>query len=487
IEAGRALGRSDIDESLREIDETEEKVTKPSRRQKRRQRKDTHHPSRVRRTFKWFGVALLVIILAVAGFAAYKFISAGHNIFQGNIFDILQSQPLKQDANGRSNILIFGTSEDDPGHSGANLTDSLMVLSIDQNSKDAFMLSIPRDLYVDYGGACSEGYQGKINSMYDCYSGNGEDENAGSGALKEKIGEITGLDIQYYVHVNYTVLKEAVDAVGGIDVTIESSDPRGILDRNFDWKCGYRCHYVNYENGERAHMDGEHALAFARARNAAGGYGLSAGNFDREKNQQKVITALQQKAISVGTLTNLSAVTSLLDTFGRNLRTNFETKEIQTLVTLGTEVKGDRITSLSLVEEDNSLVTTGMIGASSVVRPIAGLYDYSEIQAYIKKNLSSNPVVREAAPIVILNGTGQAGLGQTKTDILTERGFTIVETGNAPEGTYDKVEIYHIGTGNTGTATELAKLYNVTLKKTAPPVAVNGNVAFVIIYGEATD
>lgn len=79
---------------------------------------------------------------------------------------------------------------------------------------------------------------------------------------------MTGLDVQYYAHINYTVVREAVDAVGGVDVKIESSDPRGILDRNFDWKCNCECYYVNYKNGEVAHMDGEHALAFMRTQRA---------------------------------------------------------------------------------------------------------------------------------------------------------------------------------------------------------------------------
>src|SRR5680860_316315 len=118
--------RSDIDESLRDIDTSEGQVKKLSRRQKRRIKKMAKKPkSMLRRVFKWLIIALIAAVLALGGYAAYRFIVAGENIFQGSIFDILQSQALKQDSNGRSNFLILGTSEDDPGHPGARLTDSM--------------------------------------------------------------------------------------------------------------------------------------------------------------------------------------------------------------------------------------------------------------------------------------------------------------------------------------------------------------------------
>jgi polyisoprenyl-teichoic acid--peptidoglycan teichoic acid transferase len=489
-EAPRRSGiKSEIDDSLKMIDEEDDQ--QPSKKRRffgggRRQSKKQPNSSK-KKLIKRIILAIIIILLILGGYVGLRALLASNSVFQGNPFDIFQNEPLKEDANGRSNILVFGTSEDDgPDHGGANLTDSLMVLSVDQSAKNAYMVSIPRDLYVDYGETCSEGYQGKINSLYDCYSNGGEDEAAGANALKSKIGDVVGLDIQYYAHLNYTVVRDAVNAVGGVDVTIESN-PRGvgILDRNFDWKCNYQCYYVKYEDGEVAHLDGEHALALARARGAAGGYGLQAANFDREKNQQKIVKALREKAVSAGTLTNVGKVTGLIDALGNNLKTNFETKEIRTLMSLGTDIKTESITSISLVQAGEELVTTGNVGGASIVRPIAGLYDYSAIHTYISKKLTSNAVTKEGAQLVVLNGSQVAGVGQHEADELTAKGFTVAAVDNAPEDTYDRVEIYQIGEGMTATKAKLKELYKVkTIKTTSPPAAVADGINFVVVIGQ---
>lgn len=490
---GQNVGRSDIDESLRDIDETAEPPKKLSRRQRRRIEKMSKKPrSKWRRIVKWTLVTITIIIIAVGGYALYKFIAAGNNIFQGNFFGLFQNQPLKQDSNGRSNFLILGTTEDDPGHQGANLTDSMLVVSVDQKNKNMYMFSVPRDLYVEYSEACLSGYSGKINAYFSC-SDTGTTSEAEQNRLtktQKLVGDIFGLDIQYGVHANGTVIKDAVDAVGGIDVDIEGSGGApGILDRNFDWRCNYTCYLVRYDNGIH-HLDGDHAWYLSMARgDIAPTYGLANSNFDREKNQQKILMALKNKAMSTGTLTNLGAVTKLLDSFGNNLRTNIQTNEIRTLMQVSSEIKQSDIHTISLTGDNSttsSVVKSGPYNGESVVMPSAGIYDYSDIQAFIAKSLSDNPVVREAAPIVVLNGSGQTGYGQTKADILTKDGFNISLVDNAPDGNYAKVEIYQIGQDSVGTATKLNEMFKVTIKKTKPPVTVNGDVRFVIIFGAVT-
>jgi len=475
-----SVPRSEIDESLRDIDEPDEDN------KKRRKRRGKKPSSSLKKIVKRILVVLIIIVLGVGGYIGAKALMAGGSVFNGSLFDVFQAEPLKMDKTGRSNILVFGTSEDDPEHPGSALTDSIMIVSLDQNKKNAYLVSIPRDLYIDYGVSCPEGNQGKINSMYACYSEDGSKEADGANALKDKVGSILGIEVQYYAHLNYSVVKESVDAVGGVDIKIESEDPRGILDRNFDWKCGYKCYYVNYKNGEVAHMDGEHALAFSRARNAAGGYGLPAGNFDREKNQQKVIKALREKAASAGTLTNVGKVTSLIDAFGNNLKTSFQTKEIRTLMSLGADIPSNKITSVSLIEDGNTVVTTGNLGGASIVRPVAGLYDYSAIKTFVNKQLHANEITKEAANIVILNGSDTPGVAQIEADKLENKGFTISMVDNAPAGSYSDVDIYQIGSGKTATRSKLKTLFNVeTVKTSMPPIIVSEDTDFVIIFGKS--
>lgn len=498
VRPGRELKHEGIHEdtdvlaSLRQLDDPQGVPAieeKPARQRRRNKKADKKPKSKARRITFWVSMGLLAAILLVAGYLVYKSMVAGGNIFKGNLFDIVQNQSLKEDKNGRSNFVIFGTAEDSEGgmHGGANLTDSIMVLSVNQKKKDAYMLSLPRDLWVKYQETCTVGNQGKLNAAYFCASDDGENETEGAEALQKKVGEITGLDVQYFAHLNFTAVTEAVDAVGGVDVTIQSEDPRGILDRNFDWRCGYKCYYVNYKNGQKVHLDGEHALALARARNAAGGYGLPNGNFDREKNQQMIIKALREKALSAGTLTNLGKITGLIDALGNNLRTNVETKEIRTLMDLASSIESDKIISLSLVEEDNMLVTTGMYLGQSIVRPVAGIMDYSEIHAFVQSEMSSEPHVKEKPQVVVLNGSGVSGAAQEVADSLEAEGFTIISTGNAPEGSYARREVYTLlGEGEKpASTTRLQGIYKgVTFKTSKPPVSVVGEADFVVIVGK---
>jgi LCP family protein required for cell wall assembly len=487
---GQAIGRSDIDESLREIDDLEP-VKKLSRRQRKRLQKQAKPRSKTKRIIKWFLILVLLVGVGIGAYLGIKVLLASGNIFKGSIFDIIQNQPLKQDSNGRSNFLILGTSEDDPGHGGAFLTDSMMVVSIDQTNKNIYMFSIPRDLYVQYGMACNSGYSGKINEYFNCVNDDYTTTEAEQQRLTETqsfVGEIFGLDIQYGIHVNNTVIKDAVDAVDGVDVDIQGSGgAAGILDRNFDWRCNYKCYLVKYDNGVH-HLDGAHALYLAMARgDVPPTYGLGNSNFDREKNQQKIIVALKEKAVTTGTVTNLGKVTGLIDALGDNLRTNIETKEIQTLMKLISDTKTEDIHSISLFDGDDRVVTSGPYNGASVVMPSAGIFDYTDIRAYIARNLSSNPLIRENAGIVVLNGSDEVGKGQAMADTLKEAGFIIDSVDNAPAGTYQAIEIYVVDDTKTATLAKLKTQYqDAIIKTTSPPVTVSDNVGFIVIVGTST-
>jgi anionic cell wall polymer biosynthesis LytR-Cps2A-Psr (LCP) family protein len=350
------------------------------------------------------------------------------------------------------------------------------------------------------------GYRGKINVYFSCVN-EGTDDAAEQDRLTKTrgfIGDIVGMDIQYAAHVNYTVMRDVINAIGGsIQVNIEGDEGNGqqpdigIMDANFDWKCGPNLakrkqvcppdgHFIDFEPGIQT-LDAEHALYLAQARGDAANVGLAQSNFDRERNQQKILVAIREKALSSGTLTNLGAVTGLIDALGSNLRTNIETKEIRTLMEVAQKIQTPDIMSIDLFEQDNAMFTTGTLpGAGSSVYPAAGVGKYDDLRAYLAKKLTSDPVVREGAAITVLNGSGVSGVGQSVADTLTNQKFTVDEVANAPEGEYAEVEIYQIGTGNEATAAKLKQLYgNVTIKTTAPPVSVTGETDFVLIVGKA--
>lgn len=480
------VSRQEVDASLRDIEDNEPPAKK--RRFLRRRRSPKAPRSLRSKIIRRVLLLLVLIVLAVGGYVASRALTAGNNIFKGNIFGILENKPLKSDTNGRTNVLILGTTDDDPTHPGNNLTDTMMIVSIDQNKHSASMFSIPRDLWVSYGRSCPSGDRGKINVVYSC-ANPGTDDAAEQDRLVQTqkfVGDIFGLDIQYAVHVNSIVVEDAVNAVGGVDVDVQGSGGApGILDRNFDGQCHYTCYWVKYDNGVH-HFDGQHAMYLSMARgDVAPTYGLGRSNFDREVNQQKVLMALRSKATSSGVLTNPVAVSNLLDAVGKNLRTNFDASEIQTLVKLAQAIPSDQIKQISLIDDKNTVVTTGMVGDQSVVLPTAGMFAYSDLRAFIRKSVSANDITREAANVTIFNGSGVSGYGKQKSDILNEKGFTITAVGNAPVGQYKPVQIYQLTSGHPATVAALKSYYGDVITSGASPISVASDTDFVIIYGPA--
>lgn len=460
---------NDIEDSLNQIDDITPPESEDSGRHQRRARR--HQMERQAKkprkkvskgkVVKWIVIVIILAILGVVGYLAVKAFLAGGKVFNGNPLDIITTKTrLAEDDNGRTNILIFGTSGytmDENAWDGAMLTDSIMVVSLDQDNNDAYMMSLPRDLYVRNNCPALGKTSGKLNEVFYCAYTTDKDEVAGAEALMAKSGEILGLDIQYYIHADWTALVQAIDAVGGVDVTIESDDPRGIYDSSTG---------IKYANGEVAHLDGEKALALARARNHNyGDYGLSGGNYDREKNQQKILAAFQQKAMSAGTLLNPVAVNNLIDSLGNNLITSFETGHVQTLIDIASNLQADHIKQLPFVGRDdggpNLIATYAPNGTYLGEAPVAGVYDYSEIQAYVAQNLSSDPVVMEGATIDVLNGSDQAGLAAKKAEELEDDNYTIGSIDNAPASTTESVTIYQLNSDMTNTATALKDKYGV--------------------------
>ena len=163
--------RDSISSSLEAIDQNTPKTPHQKRKKSRKKK----------RIIKISSIIIGIIVLIVGGFLVYKALGMMGNVLDGNPFDIFQQQALKEDAYGRSNILIVGTTDDDPTRKAEGdgiLTDSMMILSVNQTTKDAYMFSIPRDLYVKYGRACNSGYAGKINEYFNCVNEDRESDEA---------------------------------------------------------------------------------------------------------------------------------------------------------------------------------------------------------------------------------------------------------------------------------------------------------------------
>lgn len=339
---------------------------------------------------KRIGITLAVVALIGLGWTGFKFAQNADKIFGGNIFGLLTADRLKGEDRGRVNILLAGYSVDDPGHGGSELTDSLMIASIDTQNNTAFLLSIPRDLWVSIP---ERGYQ-KINSAYtfgeqDNFTRRGFPEG-GIGQLESIITENFGMPIDYYALINYTAFRDAVNAVGGITINVDSDDPRGLYDGNISPVDGGP---LDLENGLQE-LDGQTALNLARARGSTwNSYGFAQSDFTRTKHQRMMLIALKKEATSAGTLSNPLKLGKLFDSIGSNVQTDFQSGEGRRLADLMKKVPDSSITSYSLNDVDgkNLLASYRSPNGQSALIPAAGFDDFSDIQLFIRTLVDVEP------------------------------------------------------------------------------------------------
>src|SRR5690349_22077028 len=106
-------------------------------------------------------------------------------------------------------------------HDGAYLTDSLVIMSLLPQSHHTTLISVPRDLWVQYPP--NSGNYTKINSIYTVASNNHANPVAGGDAVAQKVALVTGLQINYWMTINFAGFKDFIDAIGGVDVNVPDS------------------------------------------------------------------------------------------------------------------------------------------------------------------------------------------------------------------------------------------------------------------------
>ncbi len=421
----------------------------------------------------------IVLILMLGGGALYMWGDGLISRLTGGksgLFDSLMAMvsdeiPFETDKNGRTNVLIFGTegydmdgTSGDGVHDGAQLTDSIMVASFDQKTKDVALLSLPRDLKVPM--ACSAG---KINEVFWCHNQSGTNEEAGAEALMKQIGDILGVEFQYYAHVNWGSLISIIDTLGGITVTLDE-------DINDYYYTG-----MVAKAGEPMAVNGEQALALARAR-----HGTTGGDFTRGNTQQKIVEGIAQKVLQTGV--GVNEALGLLNILGDNLRSNFSADNIKAAVRLASGFNISSIRQVPLVNYDENIfyVTTATINNISYVVPSAGERDYSEIQEYVAGMFSSDGVKREGATFAVYNATDGYGVASAEKDRLEADGFKVLRVGDAASEVCEtKYCVYEMSNEKVATRAALEERYGVAVRPESelPEGVWGGDVDFVVVVG----
>ncbi len=376
-----------------------------------------------RRSFLKASAASMAVFVLFIGVFFWKGYVNVHKVFRGsNTVAALQAEQvapelLKGEGDGRVNILMLGIGGEN--HDGGDLTDTIMVLSVDPVNKTAAMLSVPRDLWVkmpvNYFGA----YQ-KINAAYssgkykylgssDLSSHNQQAVDAGFEAVNEAVSSVLGININYHVLVDFQAFQQAIDTVSGVTLDVKEQ----LYDPTMAWE--------NANNPVLApagvqSMTGKQALMYARSRETS-------SDFARSERQRQLLVALKTKVLTLGTLSSPSRIDSLMNAFGDNVRTDLSTKAAGRLFSIMKDIEDSEIASLSLTTPQN-LVTTDRVGAASVVRPKAGFNAYSEIQAYVRSKLRDGYLVKEKANVYVV-GASEALRNHT-VSTLTGFGYTMI-------------------------------------------------------------
>ncbi len=352
--------------------------------------------------------ALIVVgLLLFIGGAAFAYktgltiskVTTNANIFGSisNSLPLVKKKLLKGEQVNRINVAIIGM-RGAKVTGGGLLADTIMVMSYQPDTNKVAMVSLPRDLAVRSDGE-------RINKIYF----DGEQAGAGGGieAMRAVLSEVTGQDIHYMTVINFAGFTQLIDALGGVRVNLAQKfiEPMQfkeekvcdganggvftVLSGNTQKKIDYRgkivaeyplcfnktneCGGVFVVPAGESTLDGENALCYVRAR-------VTSSDFDRARRQQEILQALQQKMLSVGTLTSFSKINKLMDALGNNLRTDMQLWEMQRFFELYSDKGLPKIVTNQVLDNspDGFLYLpegAGENGRAYILRPRGGNYD----------------------------------------------------------------------------------------------------------------
>jgi len=279
--------------------------------------------------------------------------------FKNNLPDLPEDDP------DRINILLLGgRGLNEPGD-GKLLSDSIILLSIKKSTEQVALISFPRDFYIRL--YCSDEKQ-KINFAYAI---------GGLDCAKKTLSYLSGLYIDYAANINFEGLTKLIDDLGGIDIYL--NEP---FEENFQWaKEGWEEDehwFIKEIEGEekwvfhlpagKNHLDGKTALYYVRSR-------YSTDDFDRMRRQQNILMSIKEKGLSLNVLLNPIKIYNLLDTLGKNVKTDMNLDEIRKLIDLSSNLDIDNIKTKIFDISPNGLLYYTFINEEYVLLPIGDNFD----------------------------------------------------------------------------------------------------------------
>lgn len=364
---------------------------------------------------------------------------------------------LKGQELGRVNILLLGAAgEKKPG---GNLTDTVMILSIDTKNKKVAMLSLPRDFYVPIPGS---NINAKINSLYKI----GINENKGADLIKEAVEKVTSIKINYFIAIDFEAFEKIIDNIGGVNIVSE----RDIYDPKYP---GPNYSYETFSLTKGPHLlDGATALKYVRER-----HNDPEGDFGRAKRQQQVIQATKNKLFSMQTLFNVVGLNNILTTLSNNIKTDMGLEDIDQFIKLSKTVDTQNINNVVIdawKPESLLKVSHVMLGNDRAFILVPRVGNYSEIQDVAQNVFDQSEIKKrramieaESANVTIINQSGESQIGSKIKKLLSEKlGMKNAKTVSNESGeilSSTIIQTNSTGSGKIFTLDELIKKIPATL------------------------
>ncbi len=386
------------------------------------------------------------------------------------------------DGKERLNVLLIGT--DQRPKEGTYNTDTLIVVSIDPGSKQVAMFSLPRDTVdvpVPPGPArlaFGPVYPKKINAWFTSVRNRadlfpGTDVTRGYNGLKAIIGNLYGLDIKYFVEVNFEGFKSVVDALGGVTINVQIP----VVDDRYPGDNG-SLERIYIPSGIQ-HMDGAQALQYARSRHTS-------SDFDRGARQQRVLLSLKEQADPQALIPRLP---ELITALKKAIRTDVPVDQLDELLGLASQVDTKDIRSYVFAPP---LYGQEILNSPRgyIIEPYA-----DKIRAAVSTAFTANPadevlrekLAQEAATVWVLNSTGGADRASSLAAYLEYYGLAASAPRQKPSGGVrpnTTIVVYNgAATRLAGTVAYLEQTFGVTAT-TRTDAAVRADV--IVTIGGAT-
>lgn len=390
-----------------------------------------------RKFLKIFLTSLVAVILIYIGTVFVRFLG-----FYNKIHTKAQTKTVENKEKTNYTFLLLGYGGGN--HDGAYLTDTIMVANVDIETKKIVLVSLPRDIWVKVPTK-TDPFHSKINAVYQMglFPKNYPDidsklltEDNPSGIIKKVIYNITGLEVDEFVAVDFEGFVQSIDTLGGVDVTVAKAftDKEYPIEGKEDELCdkeeqfkqiekylspgfdeeekkklftekpeletffnditdnppaAFPCRYetLNFAAGLQ-HMDGSMALKFARSRHAE----ADGGDFNRAKRQQQVMEAAREKVLSINFIPK---IIPFMDELEEHIITDFDLGDNNKLLLEARNAGEYKVTTF--VVSDEYLMYDVSDNGQFIVVPTIGLDNWSAIKRKIQEirlGISPTPTKR---------------------------------------------------------------------------------------------